>query len=419
MDETPTASPSLWRHSAFMTFWVGQSVSMLGTELTGLALPLTAVLILKATPAEMGVLNALQTLPFLLVSLFVGVWADRLRRRSILMGADIGRALLLGAIPLALVLGVLSLPLMFVLTFAFGVLTVFFDVTYNSYIPLLVGRTQVIEANSKLETSRSVARIVGPGLAGVIVQLLTAPVALLFDAVSFVVSGISLALVHTDEALPPKPEGRRPIGPEIAEGLRVVFGNRLLWTIAAATGMSNFFGAVCGALTVLYLSEELKVSPELMGVIFAAGAPGALIGVLLTRRITQRFGLGPTIIGSMLGIVVGDLLMPLASGSPLVIAAFFIASVALVGFSGVIYGVNTASLRQLVTPNRLLGRMNASMRFFTWGSIPLGSLVGGALGEAIGLRSTLYVGAVCGLFAVLWLLVSPIRTLRDLPPAAE
>lgn len=421
MDQPLSVPPtSLWRQSAFMTFWAGQSVSMLGTEITTLALPLTAVLVLKATPAEMGLLSAMETLPFLLVGLFVGVWVDRSRRRPILLAADLGRALLLGAVPLSLALGILSLPLLLAITFAFGVLTVFFDVTYQSYLPVLVGREHISEANSKLESSRSTARIVGPGLAGGIVQWLSAPVAISFDALSFLASGLSLALIRIEEDAPVIADGsKRQMGREIVEGLRVVLGNPLLRALAGATGTSNLFSAMCSTLTVLYMTNELHISPAIMGIIFALGSPGALLGALLATRIARRFGYGPTIIVSIFVLGLGVLLMPLASGSPLAVAAFFVASVVVVSFSGVIYGITGVSLRQTITPNRLLGRMNASMRFFVWGTLPLGSLIGGALGGLIGLRPTLVIGALGSLFAVLWVLFSPVRTLRDLPAVAE
>jgi MFS family permease len=410
---------SLLRQREFMKFWIGQTISVFGSEITGLALPLTAVTILNATAGQMGLLNALQTLPFLLVGLFAGVWADRLKRRPILMVADFGRAILIGSIPAALVLGVLSLEYLFVVTFLVGVLTVFYDVSDQSFLPALVGREHLVDANSKFEISSSAAHILGPGLAGWLIQVLSAPIAITFDALSFLISSLLLASIHKEEVVE-KTEGQRPnMLSEIREGLGVVFGSRMLRSIAGCTATSNLFGGIWGSIFILYLTRDLNLEPAAIGFIFAAGAPGALLGAVVAQRLAKRFGVGATIVGAAAMSGVAGMLIPLASGTPLMIAVILVVSGLIFGLCNVVYNVNQVSLRQAITPNRLLGRMNASMRFLVWGTIPIGALIGGWLGETIGLRPTLFVGAFGGLFTFLWVYLSPVRTLRETPAHTE
>jgi MFS family permease len=413
-----TQTTSLTRNPEFVKLWVGQTISVFGSEITNLALPLTAVLILQATPGQMGVLGAMGMLPFLLVGLFAGVWADRMRRRPILMMADFGRFVLLVSIPVALLAGFLTIEYLYIVTFLIGVLTVFFDVSYQAFLPALVGREHLVEGNSKLEITNSAAQIVGPGIAGALIQALTAPVAIIFDAVSFLLSAISLRLIRDVEEEIHKDERPPNIWREIREGLGVIFGNRLLWSIAGCTGTGNLFGSVWNAIFLLYLTRDLNMPPAILGIIFAAGAPGALLGALFASRVAKRVGLGRTIVGSALLIQV--MAVPvLFSGNLAVVVALLIISGLGRGFGNVVYNVNQVSLRQAITPNRLLGRMNASMRFLVWGTIPIGSLIGGALGEAIGLRPTILVGVVGGFLSVAWVFFSPVRMLVEQPAAVE
>ncbi|MEO8394254.1 MAG: MFS transporter [Chloroflexota bacterium] len=414
-----TPSVSLIRNPEFLKFWVGQTISAFGSQITNLALPLTAVLVLNASSSQMGVLNALGVLPFMLVGLFAGVWVDRMRRRPILIAADLGRFVLLGSIPLAALGGFLTIPYLYVAIFLIGVMTVFFDVSYQSFLPSLVGREQLVEGNSKLEVSASAAGILGPGLAGVLVQTLTAPIAILFDAISFLVSAISLRLIHSEEIAPERSqETPQNMLREIREGLSVVFGNRLLWSIAGCTATSNLFGSMLQAVFILYLTRELHVPPAVQGIIFAAGAPGALLAALFSARVTKRFGLGTSIIGAAF--------LGMASSLPVifVVDASLLSTVILVlvlfvgSFSFVLYNVNQVSLRQAITPDRLLGRMNASMRFLVWGTVPIGSLIGGFLGDAIGLRPTIILSVTLGLWSFLWVFFSPVRHLKEIPTPA-
>jgi MFS family permease len=406
----------LWRHPQFVKLWAGETISQFGTQISQLAIPLTAALVLNATPLQMGLLGAFEFAPFLLLSLFAGVWVDRLRRRPVLIIADVGRAILLGSVPAAALLGVLHIEQLYVVGLLTGVLTVFFDVAYQSYLPALVSREHLIEGNSKLQASVAVAQIAGPGAAGVLVQLITAPLAVLADAASFVASAMFLLLIRAPEPVPEHhAKGTSSIWAELREGLAVVLGNPLLRSIAGCTATSNLFGNAMMAVYVLYATRQLGIEPALLGIIFAAGGPGALLGSLLAGRVADRFGFGSTIVGSIVIGALANLLVPLASGPLTVVAGMLMLAAFIAGLCNPVYNINQVSLRQAITPDRLQGRMNASVRFIVWGTIPIGAVLGGALGQAIGLWPTLLSMALCSLLAPLWVVFSPVRQLRSQP----
>ena len=406
----------LWRHSEFVKLWAGHTISRFGSEISQLAIPLTAALVLDASAFQMGLLGTFEFAPFLLLSLFAGVWVDRLRRKPILIVADIGRAVLLGSIPLAAVLGVLRIEQLYAVGLLTGVLTVFFDVAYQAYLPVLVSREHLVEGNSKLEVSRSVAQIVGPGVAGALVQLVTAPIAVAVDALSFVASAIFLFFIHTPEPAPVRQAGKDgSVWSELREGLAVVVGNPLLRSIAACTATSNLFGNAIQAIFVLYVTRELGLQPAVIGLIFAVSGPGALLGAVTAGRLAKHFGLGATIMGSIALSEVVNLLIPLAAGPTGVVIGTLMLVAFISGFTNPVYNINQVSLRQAITPDRLQGRMNASMRFIVWGTIPLGALLGGALGETLGIRPTIALLAVCGLLSPVWVVLSPVRQLRAQP----
>ncbi len=399
-----------------MKLWAGHTISRFGSEISQLAIPLTAALVLNASPAQMGLLGAFEFAPFLLLSLFAGVWVDRLPRRPILIVSDFGRALLLGTIPLAALYGVLRIEQLYLVGILSGALTVFFDVADQAYLPVLVKREHLVEGNSKLEMSRSVAQITGPGVAGALVQLLSAPVAVAADAASFVASMICLLFIRTPEPPPvPHASGPTSIWAELREGLAVVLGNPLLRSIAGCTGTANLFSNAMFAVYVLYVTRQLGIGPALLGLILAAAGPGALLGALVAGKVAMRFGLGATIIGSALVGAAANLLVPLASGPTVVLAGMLMLAQFIGGVSNPVYNINQVSLRQAITPDRVQGRMNASMRFLVWGTIPIGALVGGALGEAFGLWPTLLAMAAGSLLAPLWVAFSPVRALRTQP----
>jgi MFS family permease len=402
----------LWRHGDFMRLWTAQTISQFGTQITLLALPLAAIVVLDATAFEVALLGALEWTPWLLFSLPVGAWVDRVLRRPILVGADVGRAFVLLSVPLAYAFDALTIWQLYAVGFATGVLTVFFDVAYQSYLPSLVERSQLQEGNSKLEISRSGAQLAGPGFAGVLVDLVTAPVAVLADAVSFVVSALFLGAIRRQEEPVQQAEQTR-LRTEIVDGLRYVLTHPILRPSMAFVAVSNFFGSVMFAILLVYAVRDLDLSPAEIGVVFGLGNVGFLVGAALSSRISTRIGVGSTMVAAAALVGWPLLLIPLAPRElalPVFVAAFGLAS-----FAGVIYNVVGLSLMQAITPDRLLGRMNASRRFVVWGTIPLGSLTGGALASVIGLRETLFVGAIGASIAFLPVLFSPIRSIDRIP----
>ena len=411
----------LWRHPDFVKLWTGQTISLIGSQVTFLALPLTAVLVLNATPAQMGFLTAAGAIPSLLVGLFAGVWVDRRRRRPILIAADLGRAALLLLIPAAALLGVLRIEYLYIVAFLVGTLGLFFEVAHHSFLPSLVGRQQLVEGNSKLEISDSVAEIVGPGLAGGLVQLVTAPIAIAVDAISFLISALFLGLIRTPEPAPKPPDEQQNILGEAVEGLSLVSRNALLRAIAGSMSTLHLFNSVLEAVFVLYVTRELGIGPGLLGLIFASGSVGFLVGALLPGWVSRRFGLGSGIIGGLLLVGLSDLLIPLVGGSVVMIMRILVLMAAqfFFGLGLTIFNIGQVSVRQAVTPDHLQGRMNATMSFIAAGSVPLGGLLGGGLGEMIGLRPTLVLAALGEMLAVLWLILSPIRSLREQPALME
>jgi MFS family permease len=407
---------SLWHNADFLRLWSAQTISQLGTQITALALPLAAILVLDASATEVAVLAALEWLPWLLFSLPVGALVDRMRRRPVLVLADVGRGVALASVPAAYAFDALTLGQLYAVGFLTGVLTVFFDVAYQSYLPSLVERRQLGEGNSKLEISRSGAQLAGPGAAGGLVQLLTSPVAILFDAISYLFSAALLARIQRAERFEKPHDGTR-IRHEIVEGVRYVFGHAVLRPSMAFVAISNFFGNVFWTIFIVYAVRRLDWSPGTIGLALTLGNVGFLAGAMLAPRISARLGVGPTMIGS--GMLGGWplLLVPFAPEAYSVLLV--VAAVAVQGFGVVVFNVAAISLFQAITPDRLLGRMNASRRFVVWGVIPLGQLTSGGLAAWIGLRPTLLVGAVGTAVAFLPLAFSPVRSLRDVPDEEE
>jgi MFS family permease len=414
---------SLFRHPDFVKLWTAETISQFGTQVTFLALPLIAATTLQVTPFQFGLLATIEFLPFILLSLPAGVWVDRLRRRPILIAGDLVRAAALASIPIAFAIEmatgshVLTIWQLYVVGFINGCATVFFDVAYQSCLPSLVERDQIVEGNSKLETSRSAAQITGPGIAGVLIGAVTAPFAILLDSLSFVASAVFMFAIRRHEPKPaPRVDeaGNHPsMRTEIAEGLRYVGGHRFLRSIAATTSISNFFGNIAFSILVLYLVRELSFTPEVLGLAFSVGSVGFLVGALIANRVAARFGVGPTIVGS--AILFGPSLL-LVAIAPKDLAPILVAANGFVGgLGGAIYNINQVSLRQAITPERMQGRMNATMRFIVWGTIPFGNIVGGFLGGVVGLHTTIWIGAIGGLFSFLPVLFSPVRNIREMP----
>jgi MFS family permease len=403
---------SLWRNGDFLRLWSAQTISQFGSEITALALPLVALLVLDASAFEVAALATVEWAPWLLFSLPAGAWVDRVHRRPVLILADLGRGVALLSVPIAYALDALTLWQLYGVGFATGVLTVFFDVAYQSYLPSLVERRQLGEGNSKLEISRSGAGLAGPGLAGALVELLTGPVAILADAISFFVSAVLLGRIRREERVPPPESGTRLFA-EIVEGVRYVFGNEHLRPSMAFVAVSNFFNQVLWTMFLVYAVRRLGWTPGTIGLVLTLGNLGFLAGAVVAPRVSTRLGVGPTMIAAAVLCCWPLVLVPVAPAGYAIPAVVVAAAVA--SFGGVVFNVVAISLFQAITPDRLLGRMNASRRFVVWGVIPLGSLTGGLLTAWIGLRPTLFVGAVGASFAFLPLLFSPVRALREVP----
>lgn len=406
----------LWRHREFLKLWTAQTISVFGDSFTGLALPIIAAITLQATPGQMGILTAVERAPFLVLGLVAGVWVDRMRRRPILIGGDIGRGLVLLTIPFVAFSGALGMPQIYAVGLLVGILTLFFDVAYQAYLPSLVDRSRLIEGNSKLEATRSIAHLAGPGIAGAVIQIITAPLAIVLDAISFFLSALLIGSIKKREE--GTTDGRRGsmLG-EVREGLGVVFGSPYLRSIAATTGTSNLFSSALFALYILFATRELGLTPAAIGVIFSIGNVAGLLGALSAGRLSARLGLGRIIVGSA---VLGGLgTIPIVLAQPATAYPMLILAGLLTSFAVPVYNINQVSLRQAITPLRLQGRMNATMRFLVWGTIPVGGLLGGGLGDAFGVRSAMTVGVLGGALAFLWVLFSPVRRLRAIPePAA-
>lgn len=403
----------LWRDPDFLKLWTGQAVSHLGSWITLLGLPLTAVKVLDASALQMGILSGVGAVAVLLFGLFAGAWADRLRRRPILILADLGRAAVLGTVPLAFILHRLTIGHLYLVAAASALFTVFFNVSYQAYLPSLVDRENLLEGNSKLALSESIAEVAGPGLTAILVQAVTAPIAILFDAVSFLASAFSIWLIGKPE---PRPErGVAPhMGREILEGLRVSWREPVLRTLALRRATASLFLGFGSSLYILFAIRELGLSAALLSAIISLGGASGLLGALVAERLPRRYGLGPTLIGCAAVTGVAGLLPPLARG-PVPVCAAILGAAQLCDVAWTVYNINELSLRQAIAPRRLLGRVNAAMHLLFRGVLPVGALAGGVLAEAVGVRHALLVGASGFLLSTLWLIFSPVRRLRELP----
>jgi MFS family permease len=404
---------SLARQPAFRALWAGQTVSQLGSQVTALAFPLTAALTLDAGPGAMALLGVAGTLPTLLFGLLAGVWVDRLPRRPLLIGADLARAVLLGSIPLAALFGTLRLPQLYVVAFLAGVCTLVFDVAYHAILPTLVPGAQLVEGNSKLELSRSAAEIAGPGLAGNLAHVVTAPGAIALDAISFIASALCLRHARPTAALAPVTPARRALRAELGDGWRFIQRDPVLRALVGGVALLQVANAALETVVLLYLARELGLGAATLGLVFAAGNVGFLAGALLPARMAARVGVGPSIALALALTASADLLVPLASGPRVLIIALLLLALFGFGLGRTIFNVHQVSLRQRLTPAALIGRVNATVLALTAGLAPFGALLGGALGATFGLRETLFIAGGGELLAALWLAVSPVGRLHD------
>jgi predicted MFS family arabinose efflux permease len=393
----------------FRKLWIGQTVSEFGSRISRGGIPLIAVITLAATPAQMGILTAVSAIPVLIFGLFAGVWVDRLRRRPILIAMDLARMLLLLTLPAAALSGHLGMGLLYVVLPILSVLTLVFENAYRAYLPSLVEREQIVDANSRLATSESLAEIGGVSIAGVLIQVISAPLAIIFDALSFVFSASCVALIRKPEPAPKPPSEESSVWREITEGVQVVAHNPVLRTLAITLALSSFFGNFYGALYDIYGIRDLGLTPGILGFVIASGGVGALIGALLANRLNKHFRLSTLLIGSsLIGAFVG-IFTPLAGGSVLLASAMLIVAQVINDGAMMIYMINAISLQQMVVPNHLLGRANASAGFLAQVIAPAGALIAGVLATSLGARGTLGIAVLGGIVTAIWFSRSVLR----------
>jgi len=417
---------SLFQHADFMKLWVGQSISSFGSQFSPFAIQMIAVSTLGATSFQLGILSFLNTLPFLTLGLLVGVYVDRHRRRRIMIFADFGRALILFLIPLSAFVYVVTMNLLYLVTFVAGVLTVFFEIAYQTYLPSLVDRSQIVDANSKLQTTASTAGTLGPSIAGFIIPIVTAPIACLGDALGYVSSVASLTLIKKPESIDTS-RAHAPVVKDIREGLRVVLRDTRLRSLAACTATANLASSAWGAILYKYFLQNLNMLPQEIGLIFTIGGAGGVLGALTAMRVTRRLGVGRVIV---LGMLLNGVTVLLYFAIPntdfyqrsywlspsfyLLSASFFVMT-----FGVLLYNIPQVSYRQSLVPTEIQGRTNATMRTIVWGILPLGGLLGGILGEVVGVHEAIGLATVLGAFAFLWVLLSPVRQIKEFPTSPE
>ena len=410
----------LWLSRDFRRVWASLTLTSFGMQITNLALPLTAALLLNATPMQMGILIALETLPFALISLHAGVMLDRVRKLPVAIALDTWRGVALLAIPVAAWFGVLSIEILFVVGFLCGVTNVVGGAAYQALLAQMVGRKRLVEVNAKVSLGEQSAALIGPGIAGALINALTAPFAIAVDALTFFASALMLRRLEAKNDIP-HVSGNAGVWREIGEGLKLVKGNPTLRGLAWLAGLWQFLHHMQVAVLILFAARELSLSPGTIGLAYVGGGLGCLLASATAQRLSARFGIGPVIVHGLILTALAWQGFGLIDG-PVWLATLMLGAALLVfNFGAVLYAINYLALRQAITPDRLLGRMTATMRFLTVAVAPLGSLVGGALATAVGLRATLLTVGVLGLVlctaAVFW---SPVRRHRKLPaPAAE
>ena len=411
--------PPLLRERDFRNFWLGQTISVFGDQITLLALPIVAVLILKADPAQMGLLTAVELLPYLLFSLPGGVWLDRVqRRRRLMIVSDVVRAGVIAIVPVAYLLNVLSMELLFVLAFVVGTIAVFFDLAWLTIISAVARRDQLVEANSLLNASRSVSAVGGPAIAGVLIQTLSAPIAIAADAVSYLASAVFLRRVRAPD--PPVEHEPGTIREQLAAGMAFIVRDPIMRPSTFSVATMNLFNYGYQARFILFVTRYLGLDPGLLGAALAAGAVGGVVGATVAARLGRRIGIGPAYILGLVIFPAAAILVPLAQGLPFaaILVILFVAE--FIGGLGVmILDINGGSLLIARTPARIRGRAGGAFRFVNMGVRPLGAAVGGVLGSLIGVRETLLIVTVAQLLGLLWLVGSPIPGLREIPEPPE
>lgn len=409
------------KQPGFLKLWVGQSVSAIGSQMTGIALPVIAVTMLGATELQMGLLSAADTSAFLVVGLLAGALVDRWIKRRVMLIADVVRMIAVGLIPLLWVNNILNIYQLVLIGAVISVATVFFDVSYQSYIPILLPKEYISIGNARLEITGQISGIAGPGVVGSLLKVVKAPLLLIFDAFSFLVSAFSLFLIK-DREQPKQKADRAPLRKEIAEGLSFVWNQKLIRAISFTTSTGNLFGTITGTMFAIYFfrSQYLGLDTATFGILMSIGSIGGLVGAAATPKLTKFFGEGPLVVISAVISGLVQLLIPLAWFAPREFAIIPLGvSWFMTSFVALTYNITQVSARQRICPEHLLGRMNASIRFMVWGCMPIGALISGVLGSTIGLLPTIWFGAIMSVFSASFVLFSPLRKMRQMPMSPE
>ncbi|MER7970955.1 MFS transporter [Streptomyces sp. NPDC096080] len=421
MSEPVTAPPPtprpLHRQHAFRLFWAAESVSQFGTYVGNALLPLLAATALAATPLEMGLLSAAETMGYLLIGLPAGVWVARARQRLLMRRANTGRALLLCTIPVAWWGDLLTVGQLIAVALLCGVLAVLFDVAYQSHLPALVDRDRLLEGNARLQSSQSLAQVTGPGVGGTLAQLTGPAWPVLAMAAGYLTSTLLLRRVRETDPPGPADGADRPLLTEVRAGLRFLARSRTLLAITCCTATANFFTGVLSAVQVLFLTGALGLTGSAVGAVLSVLGLGGVLGALSAYRVVRRIGQARAVWLVPLATFPALLLVPLAGRGALLVPA--LAGLLVTGYGVVVYNVAQVSYRQVVCPEAMLARVNATVRFLGFGAMTLGALAGGVLGEYLGVRGALWVAATGTALATLWVICSPLRGLRDFTPTAS
>ena len=402
----------LWRHRDFGRLWGGETVEWVSDSITSLAVPTIAILIFNAGPLEMGVLSALGNVGYPALGLFAGVMVDRWRRRPVLIWSNIIQVVALGSIPAAFFLGVLSLYQLFIVTLVMSATTVFFNVAYTAYLPTLIAREDLVEGNSKLETSSSAAAVVGPPIAGGLIQIVGAAASVALDALGTLIAAIAIFSITKPEPPPSRPPQPR-FWNEIREGVRVVAETPSLRNLAASTSVLNIGNTMFFAVFYLFIYNQLKMSPLVAGITLGIGAVGVVVGAVIAPKLLELMGLGSTLTTALTINGLGLLAVQASIYGP---ATVLLAPLWLIANIGIpIYNINQVSFRQILVPDGLQGRMNATMRTLGYGAATLGALIGGIIGAHYGILTTMTAGALIAILAALMIRFGPVGRLHEMP----
>lgn len=396
----------------FRLFWTGQTISMFGSQITLIGLPLTAVYLLNANSFQMGIFQAVATIPFFLFSLFAGVWIDQNKKKPVLIICNLLTAFFLILIPLGAWFDVLNFYLFYIIVFFAATFSMIFELAYLSFLPMIVKREELSDGNSKLEISRSLAQVSGPSIAGLLISVFTAPIAILIDSISYVISSIFLSKINIEE--PTLLVNHDNIFKKIGDGIKILIKHPILRSISFSTAILNFFRTAFDAVYILFIVNIVGANPTQVGIIFGVGSIGGILGAFFSQKISKIIGIGPSIIGSVVMITGGGIIVAFVNESMIFTMILLILGQIFTGFGNTVYFVSQVSLRQSITPTEIMGRINASNRFISRAAMPLGGLFGGLLGTFVALKLSLFILAIGYILAIICLIISPVIKLKTI-----